>query len=55
MINKALKFINEEIDRLKAAPRINGCEMTEEWKEQLDICRTIKRSLLKELNDEIQP
>ena len=36
----AMRYLLEEIDRLNAAPKINGCEMTEEWKEMLEIDRT---------------
>ena len=35
-----MKYLLDEIDRLNDAPKINGCEMTEEWKEMLEIDRT---------------
>ena len=37
MKEKARKFITEEIERLKYAPKLNGCEMQPEWAEQLEI------------------
>ena len=37
---RAMKYLLDEIDRLNDAPKINGCEMTEEWKEMLEIDRT---------------
>ncbi len=36
---KAISFLKEEIERLKRAPKLNGCEMTEEWQKQLEICK----------------
>jgi len=36
---RAMRYLLEEIDRLNAAPKINGCEMTAEWKEILEIDR----------------
>ncbi len=39
-IDKAMKFFKEEIVRFEHAPYINGCEMTEEWKEGISICKT---------------
>ena len=39
---KALKFVNEEIRNLELAPTINGCEMTEDWRELLEVYGTIK-------------
>lgn len=36
--NKARAFLIEEIQRLQYAPKLNGCPMTEEWEEQLEIC-----------------
>jgi hypothetical protein len=34
---EAIEFFKNEIVMLKYAPEINGCEMTEEWKRQLEI------------------
>lgn len=48
-MKKALNFINEEIRRLELAPEINGCEMTPEWFEMLEIYTTIKSVLIKEM------
>ncbi len=36
--DKARAFLIEEIKRLRYAPKLNGCEMTAEWAEQLEIC-----------------
>ena len=47
-LKKALKDVNDEIRSLELAPTINGCEMTEDWKEMLEINRTIKEVLEKE-------
>lgn len=44
-IERAMKFFKEEIDRFERAPYINGCEMTEEWKEGLSICKTALTAL----------
>lgn len=37
---KAIAWIKEEIRSLELAPQLNGCPMTPEWSEQLDIMRT---------------
>lgn len=34
---KAIKYLTEEIRSLRMAPQINGCPMTPEWAEQIDI------------------
>ncbi len=49
MINKAIKFFEEEIVRLRKAPEINGCEMTPEWKEMLQIYNTAVQALGKQI------
>ena len=49
MTIKAIKFFKDEIRRLELAPEINGCEMTEEWKEQMEICETAKSALEKQI------
>lgn len=46
---KAIKFFDEEIERLERAPIINGCEMTDDWKEQLEICKLAKSALEKQI------
>ena len=46
---KAIKFFDEEIARLNHAPELNGCEMTDEWKEQLEICGLAKSALEKQI------
>lgn len=46
---KAIKFFDEEIVRLERAPIINGCEMTDDWKEQLEICKLAKSALEKQI------
>ena len=45
-IQKAIKFCTDEIRRLRYAPMLNGCEMTPEWDEQLEIMETCKNALL---------
>ena len=49
MIEKAIKFFEDEIRRLELAPELNGCEMTEEWTEQIEICKTAKTALEKQI------
>ena len=49
MINKAINFFEEEIVRLRKAPEINGCEMTPEWKEMLQIYNTAVEALRKQI------
>lgn len=44
-IGKALDFVKDEIRSLEAAPVINGCEMTAEWADRLEIFNTIKAVL----------
>ncbi len=34
---KAIEWMAREIRYLKLAPKVNGCEMTEEWAEQIQI------------------
>lgn len=36
---RALKYFRQEIRYLEAAPAINGREMTDEWREQLEYCK----------------
>lgn len=36
-INKAIKFFEGEIVSLRKAPELNGCEMTTEWMELMQI------------------
>lgn len=49
MNEKAIKFFEEEITRLENAPKINGCEMTDEWAEQIKICKTAKSAIEKQI------
>lgn len=37
---KAIKYLTEEIRSLRMAPQINGCPMTPEWADQLEIMET---------------
>lgn len=37
---KAIAWIKEEIRSLERAPELNGCHMTPEWADQLEIMRT---------------
>lgn len=39
-INKAIKFFEDEILSLRKAPELNGCEMTSEWIERIQIYST---------------
>lgn len=45
MLKKAMQFVDEEIKSYELAPIINGCEMTAEWAEMLEIFKTIKSVL----------
>ena len=49
MILKAIKFFDEEIRRLELAPEINGCEMREEWQEQMEIFKVARAALEKQV------
>lgn len=44
-IKKATNYCNQEIFFLRAAPRLNGCKMTPEWKEQLECMETCLAAL----------
>lgn len=46
---KAIKFFDEEIVRLEGAPIINGCEMTDDWRGHLEICKLAKSALEKQI------
>lgn len=48
-MKKAIKFFEEEITRLENAPKINGCEMTDKWAEQIEICKTAKSAIEKQI------
>ena len=48
-IQKAIKFAKSEIKSLELAPKINGCEMTEWWKEQIEIWKTAISALEKQI------
>lgn len=48
-IQKAIKFAESEIKSLELAPEINGCEMTEWWKEQIKIWKTAMSALEKRM------
>lgn len=50
---KAIKFFDDEILMLNNAPELNGCEMTDEWKEQLEICKMAKSAIEKQIPREI--
>lgn len=47
--DKAIKFLDEEIVRLEGAPIINGCEMTDDWRGHLEICKLAKEALEKQI------
>lgn len=44
---KAVQFFKDEIRRLELAPKINGCEMTDDWREQMSVCKTALTALEK--------
>lgn len=48
-ILKAIKLAKSEIKSLELAPKINGCEMTEWWKEQIEIWKTAISALEKQI------
>lgn len=48
-IQKAIKFAECETKSLELAPEINGCEMTEVWKEQIQIWKTAISALEKQV------
>ena len=48
-IEKAIKFAEKEIRSLELAPKINGCEMTGWWKEQIEIWKTAISALKKHI------
>lgn len=51
-IQKAIKFAENEIKSLELAPKINGCEMTEWWKNQIEIWETAISALKKQIPKE---
>jgi hypothetical protein len=46
---QAIKYFEDEILMLENAPNLNGCEMTDEWREQLEICKMAKQALEKRI------
>ena len=48
---KAICYFEEEKERILRAPDLNGCEMTPEWEEELDMCN-ISIELLEEYGNE---
>lgn len=48
-IQKAIKFAEGEIKSLELAPKINGCGMTEWWKEQIEVWKTAISALEKQI------
>ena len=38
-IQKAIQYFQDEIDRCRRAPDLNGCPMREEWQETIDACQ----------------
>lgn len=48
-IKKVKRFFEQEIRSLELAPKINGCEMTEDWKEQIEICKMSISALEKQI------
>ena len=35
---EAVSLLEEEIIRCRMAPKINGCQMTEEWQRTIEVC-----------------
>ncbi len=35
---EAVSLLEGEIIRCRMAPKINGCEMTEDWKRTIEVC-----------------
>lgn len=52
-IQAAIKFAENEIKSLELAPKINGCEMTEWWKEQIEIWKTAISALEKQIPQKV--
>ena len=48
-IQAAIKFAENEIKSLELAPKINGCEMKEWWKKQIEIWETAISALEKQI------
>ena len=48
-IQTAIKFAENEIKSLELAPKINGCEMKEWWKKQIEIWETAISALEKQI------
>lgn len=48
-IQAAIKFAENEIKSLELAPKINGCEMKEWWKRQIEIWETAISALEKQI------
>ena len=48
----AMSWLDREIGYLMAAPQLNGCPMTQEWQEQVDIFSLCRDLLRKEINNE---
>lgn len=50
-IEDALQYFVEESDRYARAPEINGCEMTEEWAFNKEMCDIAIKLLKEKCND----
>ena len=48
-IQAAIKFAENQIKSLELAPKINGCEMKEWWKKQIEIWETAISALEKQI------
>lgn len=53
-IRTAIKFAENEIKSLELAPKINGCEMTELWKKQIEIWKTAIYALEKQIPKKVE-
>ena len=53
-IKKAIKFAENEITRLEFAPILNECEMTESWREQINVWKVAKLALEKQIPKKLE-
>ena len=49
-IEEAVQYFNDEIRLCRAAPSINGCQMTEDWERTIDACEIAVAAIRKVSN-----
>ena len=49
-IEEAVQYFNDEIRLCRAAPSINGCQMTEDWQRTIDACEIAVAAIRKVSN-----